>query len=115
MQMREPQPLSAQTKNFRNAGRNSAQWAAPMKQHALTLAAALLTLSSLSADVILAPGSTWEYQGTDPSLTDVSWMTSTANPLASSGPAPFGNTVGGDFGANSPWADNTDLFVRRTF
>ena len=73
------------------------------------------------ADAILAPGHTWEFTFTDPTL-DSNWATSTGG--WNTGPAPFGNyTIGsydpaGYFSYNTLWAadgsDGDDLWVRTT-
>lgn len=81
-------------------------------------AVALLPLHAQAA-VILSPHSAgWEYTFADPTG-DPTWNTSTGlgGPFGwASGAAPFGNTVGGDFGANTIWpadgADGDDLWVR---
>ena len=83
----------------------------------LALAFAVVTSLSLHADVALPPGATWEYTFTDPTA-DASWNTSSGG--WNTGPAPFGNSFGGDFGYSSGtfWpADgdrDDDLWVRTT-
>ena len=76
----------------------------------------LASASAAQASVLLPAGSTWEYTFTNPTA-NVNWNTTLGG--WSTGAAPFGNTVGGDFGANTIWpADATatlgdDLWVRR--
>lgn len=67
----------------------------------------------------IAPGASWTYANTDaahvivntagfelPGFDDSAWFT---------GNAPFGNTGGGDFGANTNWDADYDPQVRTTF
>jgi hypothetical protein len=64
----------------------------------LAVCAATLLVGSMqvaSADVVLPPGSMWEYTFTDPT-SDANWNTTTGG--WTTGPAPFGNEVSGDFG-----------------
>ena len=91
----------------------------PRNARSMLLCAALLTLAAppVAADVILAPGSTWEYTFTDPGA---GWNTTTGG--WATGPAPFGNYLGGsydpagDFNYRTLWpadgADGYDLWVR---
>ncbi len=74
------------------------------KTLSLVFGASILFSSAVSAVAvtILPPGSAWDYS-TDGGAT---W----------NGPslAPFGNTSGGDFGANTYWAAGTPMSVRTT-
>jgi hypothetical protein len=63
------------------------------------LTAVVLTSSTASAVTILAPGSVWEYSRDK----GQSWQM---------GNAPFGNTIGGEFGANTFWPVSGPLQVR---
>ncbi len=71
------------------------------------------------ADLILAPGATWSYTFADPTG-DGLWAT-TGGTFGSSGPAPFGNVLNGDFGYNfgTLWPESLtlgdDLWVKTTF
>lgn len=68
---------------------------------------------SANADVILAPGATYEYTFSDPTAS-ATWNTTLGG--WTTGAAPFGNTGGGDFGANTVWPASgdrlDDLWVR---
>ncbi len=84
----------------------------------LLIGAILMPLSS-QADIILAPGSTWEYTFTDPTA-NTNWNTTTGG--WSTGAAPFGNNTGGSYDPTGVfdwktwWAadgsDGYDLWVR---
>jgi hypothetical protein len=86
----------------------------------LALLASLSATPRAHADLIQAPGATWEYTFTAPTG---SWETGGGTFAGAFGPAPFGNVLGGDFGYSSgtfwdvgssdPAED--DLWVRRTF
>jgi len=71
--------------------------------------------AALRADIIQAPGAVWEYTFSSPS--DVNWKTGAGSGFVT-GAAPFGNTSGGDFGANTFWGadggDGVDVYLRRT-
>lgn len=87
-----------------------------MKKLILGLAFAFILISQAEAVVILPPGATWEYTFTDPTG-DSTWNTTTGvGGIWSSGPAPFGNSSGGDFGYNTYWPASgsygDDLWVR---
>jgi hypothetical protein len=78
----------------------------------------VLALASLgtNAATILSPGATWEYTFANPTG-DADWNTTSGG--WSTGAAPFGNTVGGDFGNNTFWPvdgvqGDDDLWVRTT-
>jgi len=76
----------------------------------LALAATLASTAAIAAPaavVVVAPGSSWEYSG----VATPGWNTTTGG--WSVGAAPFGNTSGGDFGANTNWSANTLLWVRK--
>lgn len=85
-----------------------------------------LSASSSSAALILMPGSTWEYTTTNPTA-DPLWSTTGSWTGSGTGPAPFGNCLGGgcgDFSYATLWlADTTpsstpdgdDFWVRTTF
>jgi len=74
----------------------------------------LASANAAQASVVLPAGSIWEYTFTDPTAV-ATWNTTLGG--WSTGPAPFGNTIGGDFGAATVWAadgsDGDDLWVRR--
>ncbi len=84
------------------------------------LIGAILIPICAQADVILDPGSTWEYTFTDPTSVD-NWNTKTGE--WATGPAPFGNQSGpyspdtaGYFSYKTYWAadgsDGDDLWAR---
>ena len=81
--------------------------------------AAVATAPVVNAEIFLSPGSTWEYTFTDPTA-DPTWNTTTGG--WSTGPAPFGNVFGGDFGyaTGTFWGADAsglladDLWVRTT-
>ncbi|MEM8988247.1 MAG: PEP-CTERM sorting domain-containing protein [Pseudomonadota bacterium] len=85
----------------------------------VALVAGGFAASSAFADVLLAPGSEWEYTFSDPTA-DASWNTTTGGGWAV-GDAPFGNylnSIDGHFDYNTFWAaDGTrgdfDLWVRK--
>lgn len=86
------------------------------------IALGLLTIgTAASAASILPPGSNWEYTFTDPTG-NANWNTTTGGGW-STGPAPFGNNIGGGYDPNfnyqTLWpadsADGDDLWVRTTF
>jgi len=76
-------------------------------------AACLAGVLSLRAEVVLPPGATWEYSFSVPP--DAGWKTDGGGGFVS-GAAPFGNTGGGDFGANTVWSadgsDGVDIYLR---
>lgn len=87
------------------------------KLKVLVVAAAMIPFAATlaHADVILAPGSNWEYTFADPTGAPT-WNTTIGG--WSVGPAPFGNNTGldADFGFATLWAadgsDGDDLWVR---
>ena len=90
-----------------------------MKKALICALATLALAGSASADVILAPGSNWEYTFVDPTGSST-WNTTTGGWAV--GPAPFGNEFAGDFGYSSgtfwgadAWGNmDDDLWVRTT-
>ena len=85
----------------------------------IVLMGIILAPVCVQADIILAPGHTWEYTFVDPTGGD--WNTTTGvGGYWSEGPAPFGNNTDGGydplFNYNTYWpadgSDGDDLWVR---